>query len=85
MQHAAGGPPGRPDRRRRRLPGRATSPGLAWELEPERCAQLGSMLATYVVETVGTQEYKLGRADFLDRFAEAYGDDAAAEVGPSTW
>ncbi|GAB4067844.1 carbohydrate kinase family protein [Angustibacter speluncae] len=55
--------------------------GLAWELSPERCAQVGSMLATYVVETVGTQEYLLGRADFLDRFAQAYGDDAAAEVG----
>ena len=55
--------------------------GLAWGLAPERCAQLGSMLATYVVETVGTQEYKLGRVDFLDRFAQAYGDDAAAEVG----
>ena len=55
--------------------------GLAWELSPERCAQVGSMLATYVGETVGTQEYVLGRADFLDRFAQAYGDDAAAEVG----
>ncbi len=54
--------------------------GLAWELEPQRCAEIGSMLATYVVETVGTQEYKLGRADFLDRFAQAYGDTAAAEV-----
>jgi adenosine kinase len=54
--------------------------GLAWDLGPERCAQVGSMLATYVVETVGTQEYKLGRIDFLDRFAQAYGDDAAAEV-----
>ncbi len=55
--------------------------GLAWGLEPQRCAEIGSMLATYVVETVGTQEYKLGRADFLDRFAQAYGDTAAAEVG----
>ncbi len=55
--------------------------GLAWELDPQRCAQIGSMLATYVVETVGTQEYVLGKADFLDRFAQAYGDDAAAEVG----
>jgi adenosine kinase len=55
--------------------------GLAWELGPERCAQLGSMLATYVVETVGTQEYELGRARFLRRFAEAYGPEAADEVG----
>jgi adenosine kinase len=54
--------------------------GLAWDLGPERCAQLGSMLATYVVETVGTQEYELGRARFLRRFADAYGDEAADEV-----
>ncbi len=54
--------------------------GLAWELSPQRCAELGSMLATYVVETVGTQEYQLGRKSFLDRFAEAYGADAADDV-----
>jgi adenosine kinase len=54
--------------------------GLAWDLGPERCAQVGSMLATYVVETVGTQEYELSRARFLARLGEAYGDDAAAEV-----
>ena len=54
--------------------------GLAWDLAPERCAQLGSMLATYVVETVGTQEYELGRRRFLRRFADAYGQDAADEV-----
>jgi adenosine kinase len=54
--------------------------GLAWGLAPERCAQVGSMLATYVVETVGTQEYELGRQGFLDRFTEAYGPEAAAEV-----
>ena len=31
------------------------------------------MLATYVVETVGTQEYTLSKARFLERLAEAYG------------
>ena len=31
------------------------------------------MLATYVIETVGTQEYELGQARFLARLAEAYG------------
>jgi adenosine kinase len=55
--------------------------GLAWDLSSERCAQLGSMLATYVVETVGTQEYELGRTRFLSRFADAYGQQAADEVG----
>ncbi|MFP5346011.1 MAG: carbohydrate kinase family protein [Actinomycetes bacterium] len=54
--------------------------GLSWGLSPERCAQVGCMLATYVVETVGTQEYELGRRRFLERFAEAYGTAAAAEV-----
>ncbi|MFZ5870562.1 MAG: carbohydrate kinase family protein [Actinomycetota bacterium] len=54
--------------------------GVAWGLGAERCAQLGSMLATYVVETVGTQEYELGRARFLRRFADAYGQAAADEV-----
>ena len=31
------------------------------------------MLATYVIETVGTQEYTLGKARFLARLADAYG------------
>jgi adenosine kinase len=54
--------------------------GVAWELSAQRCAEVGSMLATYVIETVGTQEYDLDAATFLKRFAEAYGDDAADEV-----
>jgi adenosine kinase len=56
--------------------------GIAWGLPHERSAQLGSMLATYVVETVGTQEYELGRVRFLDRFRQAYGDQACAEIEP---
>ena len=54
--------------------------GLAWELPQERCAQLGSTLASYVLETVGTQEYTFATADFLGRFTEAYGAEAGAEV-----
>ncbi len=50
----------------------------SWGLDLERAAQVGSLLATHVVETVGTQEYEL--VDFLGRFAAAYGADAAAEV-----
>jgi adenosine kinase len=38
------------------------------------------MLATLVIETLGTQEYELRRGQFMDRFAKAYGDDAASEV-----
>ena len=55
---------------------------LSWGLSHERSAQVGSMLATYVVETVGTQEYELGRRRFLDRFSQAYGAPACAEIEP---
>ncbi|MGP4002058.1 carbohydrate kinase family protein [Streptomyces sp. 8N706] len=54
--------------------------GVSWELSLERAAQLGCMLATLVIETVGTQEYELRRGHFMDRFTKAYGEDAAAEV-----
>ncbi len=54
--------------------------GLTWKLGYERCAQVGSMLAAHVVETVGTQEYELTRRGFLDRFAGAFGSAAAADV-----
>ncbi len=54
--------------------------GVAWGLGLERAAQVGSLLATYVLETVGTQEYELVRSDFVARFAESYGDEAAADV-----
>jgi adenosine kinase len=56
--------------------------GLSWGLPDDRCAQVGCMLATLVLETVGTQEYGLGRVTFLERLATAYGDDAAADVEP---
>lgn len=56
--------------------------GLASQLPLRRCAELGSMLATYVIETIGTQEYVLRKSHFLERLAEAYGEDSAAEIGP---
>jgi adenosine kinase len=56
--------------------------GLEWGLPLERCAQVGSLLATYVIETKGTQEYELGQQRFLDRFEGAYGPDALADVAP---
>ncbi len=55
--------------------------GLTWGLPDDRAAQLGCLLAVYVVEQVGTQEYSLSRAAFLARCAGAYGEDAAAEIG----
>jgi hypothetical protein len=33
--------------------------GLAWDVSLERCAQLGSLLASYTIEVVGTQESAL--------------------------
>jgi adenosine kinase len=54
--------------------------GLAWGLSHERCAQLGSMVATYVIETMGTQEYRFTNEEFVARFKDAYGDDAASEI-----
>jgi adenosine kinase len=55
--------------------------GLAWEVSLERCAQLGSLLASYVIEVVGTQEYRFGDT-FLARFEDAYGATAAADIAP---
>lgn len=54
--------------------------GLAWGLPHERCAQLGALIATYVIETLGTQEYRFSKAEFIARFAEAYGQASADEV-----
>ena len=56
----------------------ARSWGLSWE----RSAQVGSLLATLVIETVGTQEYQVKAPAFAERLAESYGDDCAAEVLP---
>jgi adenosine kinase len=56
--------------------------GLAADLGLRHAAELGSMLATYVIETIGTQEYTLGKARFLERLAEAYGPDSAEAIGP---
>lgn len=56
--------------------------GHSWGLSLERCAQLGSLLATYAIETVGPQEYEVSQSRFIERLAEAYGPDAAAEVAP---
>src|SRR4051794_16911672 len=55
---------------------------LDWGLSPERGAQGGSLLATLVLETVGTQEYQVKTVDVAERLAAAYGDDAATEILP---
>ncbi|MBT8227703.1 MAG: carbohydrate kinase family protein [Dactylosporangium sp.] len=54
--------------------------GRAWGLSLERSAQVGSLLAAIVLETVGTQEYTVRGGDFVKRLAESYGDHVASEV-----
>lgn len=54
--------------------------GLNHEFDLERSLQLGCTLATVSLETDGPQEYEVERGSFVARFAEAYGDAAAAEV-----
>jgi len=38
------------------------------------------MVATFCLETKGTQEYFFNREDFMERFLGAYGQAAADEV-----
>ncbi len=52
----------------------------AWGLGLERAAQVGALLATHVVETVGPQSYAVTSNSFLSRFDEAFGADAAADI-----
>ncbi len=56
--------------------------GLAGGLPYERCAQIGSTLAAYVLETVGTQEYSLTTTGFIGRVRQAYGPEAADDIAP---
>jgi adenosine kinase len=53
---------------------------VTWGLSLERAAQFGCVIAAFVVETVGTQEYKVTPGLLVDRMRTAYGDDAAADV-----
>jgi adenosine kinase len=53
-----------------------------WGLSYQRSAQVGGLLATLVLESVGTQEYQVKGGDFVSRIAQSYGDDAAAEIAP---
>jgi adenosine kinase len=54
--------------------------GLAWGLELEASAQVGSMVATYVLEHIGTQEYELDADEFCERLGGVYGTEAAGRV-----
>jgi adenosine kinase len=54
--------------------------GLSWDLSLERSAQIGSLLATLVLETIGTQEYTVHPEEFVKRAADSYGDEVAEEI-----
>ncbi|WP_039797036.1 PfkB family carbohydrate kinase, partial [Nocardia araoensis] len=49
-------------------------------LSLERSAQLGSLIAVLVLETMGTQEWTLNKESALERLTEAYGPEAAADI-----
>jgi adenosine kinase len=49
-------------------------------LSLERSAQLGSLVAVLVLESTGTQEWTWDPAVAKTRLADAYGDEAAAEI-----
>jgi adenosine kinase len=51
-------------------------------LSLERSAQLGSMIAVLVLETIGTQEWTFDAESALARLATAYGPESAAELAP---
>jgi adenosine kinase len=55
---------------------------ISWGLGLERAAQVGSLVAALVLETVGPQEYEVKADFFVKRFADSYGDPAAAEIQP---
>src|SRR5438270_2758900 len=56
--------------------------GRAWGLGLERSAQIGALVATLVLETVGPQEYVIRGDEFAKRLADSYGDEAADEIAP---
>jgi adenosine kinase len=46
----------------------------------ECAAQVGCVLAAYVVERIGTQEYSFTPKEFLARMSGAYGEEAASQA-----
>jgi adenosine kinase len=55
---------------------------ISWGIGLERAAQVGSLIAALVLETVGPQEYTVKADEFLKRLADSYGDQAAADIQP---
>ena len=56
--------------------------GIGSGLDLERAAQLGSLIATLVLETSGTQEWQLDVDAALERVAATYGANAGGDIAP---
>ena len=54
--------------------------GIDGGLSLERAAQLGSLIAVFVLETDGPQDWTWDRGQALERLGDAYGPDAATEI-----
>lgn len=54
--------------------------GISWGLPLAAAAQVGSLVATHALESVGPQEYEIHPAPFVQRLAAAYGEEAADQV-----
>ena len=54
--------------------------GVRSALDIQRAAQLGSLIATLVLENAGTQEWQLDIEDAVTRLAQTYGAAAAGEL-----
>lgn len=54
--------------------------GIGGGFGPQRAAQLGSIVATLVLETDGPQEWRIDPDRDLARLADTYGADAAADL-----
>jgi adenosine kinase len=54
--------------------------GRSWDLSLERSAQIGALMATLCVESLGPQEYDVDPETARTRLTSAYGADAAAEI-----
>uniref|UniRef100_UPI0006EB3D0C carbohydrate kinase family protein n=1 Tax=Streptomyces prasinopilosus TaxID=67344 RepID=UPI0006EB3D0C len=56
--------------------------GTSWGWPQEQAARLGCALATTVLESVGTQEYRLSPPDLITRVEQTYGTDPARTLEP---
>ncbi len=54
--------------------------GVGWGLPWRECAEVGSVVAAFVIETTGTQEHSVNPDVMLDRLREVYGDESAGVV-----